>query len=323
MIEPGDRIYKDQTNPFFALSIDASYSSSMSINRAEATRLARICLPKILLSRRRQAETTTVDDAPSSSIEKYEEVSENNIKVKSLCRLWAGMGYIYQVTITLSSSQTYNFIIKHVVPPTKSRRSFGDARKATSYLIEANFYEHVALTLIDEYDDLSMPIPYHVERNNDTDEITICMSMLHGSPGYLEEKNIQAVLSWLATLHAATWGGGSVGSNNTKKKKLDTYISHQYIQPIGSYWHLNTRPNEHESMSKRGWEGRLKLAARAIDERLRRDKMQCIIHGDAKDANIMFDTSDEGGDRRVIVSMYDFQYCGMAPPSVRGCFVLI
>ena len=40
--------------------------------------------------------------------------------------------------------------------------------------------------------------------------------------------------------------------------------------------------------------------------------MQCCIHGDAKDANMMFD--GKGG-----VSMYDFQYCGRAPPSV-SCY---
>ena len=59
-------------------------------------------------------------------------------------------------------------------------------------------------------------------------------------------------------------------------------------------------------MPRKGWEGRLKLAARAIDERLRRDEMQCCIHGDAKDANMLFHSDDDGSGG---VSMYDFQYC--------------
>ena len=130
------------------------------------------------------------------------------------------------------------------------------------------------------------------------------MSLLKGSPGYCgDDDSIHAVLSWLSTLHAATWGS-----------KADEYVKQQLVQPIGSYWHLDTRPNEHNAISNRGWEGRLKLAARAIDERLKRDSMQCCIHGDAKDANMLFD--GKGG-----VSMYDLQYCGRAPPSV-SCYQL-
>ena len=274
----------------------------MSINSKEATRLANACLPKIL--------------AENGEDEKREGViiSEENVSIKNICRLWAGMGYIYQVTITLPSSQknkTYKFIIKHVIPPPKLSRSFGDERKASSYLIEANFYESIAPILINQYD-LSIPTPYHVERNESTDEVTICMSLLVGSPNHYlsDDDNVHAVLCWLATLHAATWG-----------EKVDAYVQQQVVQPIGSYWHLNTRPSEHDSMSNRGWEGRLKLAARAIDERLKRDAMQCCIHGDAKDGNMLFfrnnDTKRGGGGYNMGVSMYDFQYCGKAPPSVR------
>ena len=35
------------------------------------------------------------------------------------------------------------------------------------------------------------------------------------------------------------------------------------------YWHLDTRPEEHRRMGSSGWMGRLKLAARAIDLRLK------------------------------------------------------
>lgn len=210
------------------------------------------------------------------------------------------MGYIYQVTVKLPSSskpKQQSFIIKRVIPPPKNSRSFGDQRKAASYLIEANFYQTIAPKLIEEHG-LSIPIPYHVERDEDNDQVTICMSRLEGSPGYLENDKVHSVLTWLATLHAATWGS-----------KADDYVNQKLVQPIGSYWHLDTRPSEHDSMSRSGWEGRLKLAARAIDERLKRDGMQCCIHGDAKDANMLFNKEGQ-------VSMYDFQYCGKAPPSV-------
>mmetsp|Transcript_19375 Transcript_19375/g.45261 ORF Transcript_19375/g.45261 Transcript_19375/m.45261 type:complete len:152 (+) Transcript_19375:38-493(+) len=39
--------------------------------------------------------------------------------------------------------------------------------------------------------------------------------------------------------------------------------------------------------------------------------MQTVVHGDAKDANMLFST--EGG--QVVAQLYDFQYAGRAPPS--------
>lgn len=55
--------------------------------------------------------------------------------------------------------------------------------------------------------------------------------------------------------------------------------------------------------------GRLKLAARAIDLRLKEDTMQSVCHGDAKGANIVYGTSDAG---EAVPLVYDFQYSGKA-----------
>lgn len=282
----------------------------MSINRKEAVRLARKCLPKIL-------ELSGNNDNAGESNDQNDRIqtlSENDVAVKSLCRLWAGMGYIYQITVQLPSPSTssssgmekYHFIVKRVVPPSKKSRSMGDERKTISYFLEANFYESIAPSLIEDHG-LSIPIPYYVERGgaDDDDRVTICMSRLDGSPGRLADENaVRAVLDWLSTLHAATWGPAATD-----------HVARNLAQPVGSYWHLETRPDEHDSMSRRGWEGRLKLAARAIDERLRRDGMQCCIHGDAKDVNMLF--TKEGG-----VGLYDFQYFGKAPPSVDLAYFL-
>ena len=60
-------------------------------------------------------------------------------------------------------------------------------------------------------------------------------------------------------------------------------------------------------MPQRGLEGRLRKAARGIDERLKADSMQTICHGDAKEANMMFEAGE--------ALLYDFQYCGKAPPT--------
>ncbi len=55
--------------------------------------------------------------------------------------------------------------------------------------------------------------------------------------------------------------------------------------------------------------GRLKLAAKAIDARLKQDPMQSVCHGDAKGANIVYATGEAG---EVVPLVYDFQYCGKA-----------
>ena len=47
----------------------------------------------------------------------------------------------------------------------------GDERKALSYVLEANFYEKFAPTLIEEHH-LVIPMPYHVERE-ENDQVTI------------------------------------------------------------------------------------------------------------------------------------------------------
>ena len=61
-------------------------------------------------------------------------------------------------------------------------------------------------------------------------------------------------------------------------------------------------------MGRAGWMGRLRLAARAIDLRLKADPLQSVCHGDAKGANILY---AEGG-AAVVPLVYDFQYCGKA-----------
>jgi hypothetical protein len=202
------------------------------------------------------------------------------IRIKTVCRLWGGMGHVYELSFGSTS-----FIVKCIDPDPDQLESLGGRRKGVSYQVEAHFYESYAINLIDRHG-LQLPRPYLVER--DGDRTTICMSKLEARQHGGFEK---AVITWLAKLHATTWGQNADG-----------------LQPIGSYWYLDTRPDEHASMPRKGWQGRLKRAARAIDTRLRRDPMQCIIHGDAKDANILW--GDDGQ-----VAMCDFQYCGKAPPT--------
>ena len=228
-----------------------------------------------------------------------------DVKLSKICRLWAGMGHIYQVE--LWTTGTVCFVMKHIKPPSRKRQSFGDQRKAASYHVECNFYDNLAASLIRDYG-LHIPTPYLVEHGPAKEEITICMSLLVGNEidmSNLEE--VKSVLSWLAKFHAVYWG----------QDQVDRIVQEVGLQAMGSYWHLDTRPEEHGNMSRNGWEGRLKRAARAIDSCLKRDPMQCLIHGDAKKANMMLVSSlhDAVNAREETVAMYDFQYCGRGTPT--------
>jgi hypothetical protein len=247
------------------------------IPKEQVLRLAEKCLPHLVEK-----------DTAQRTLE------ASDIKLSQLCRLWAGMGHIYNVSLW---NGTVEFVVKHVAPPSRQKQSFGDRRKADSYQVEANFYHKLAASL--QVDDgVCLPAPYLVEHGPADGEITICMSLLRGDSIY-NATDVQGALAWMAKFHAAHWG----------EDNIDSLVEDIGLQKNGSYWYLDTRPDEHSSMPRRGWEGRLKRAARAIDSCLKRDPMQCLIHGDPKDANIMLldDTHQ--------VAMYDFQYCGRGTPT--------
>lgn len=67
----------------------------------------------------------------------------------------------------------------------------------------------------------------------------------------------------------------------------------------GTYWHLETRPQELDALS----DPSLKKAAPVIDQALKTCTHQTIIHGDAKLANVCFSGNGE-------VAAVDFQYVG-------------
>jgi len=99
----------------------------------------------------------------------------------------------------------------------------------------------------------------------------------------LEFSEVKVCLKWLANFHA-------------------TFLSHKPtgLWEIGTYWNLETRPDEFEKIEHR----ELKSKAYLIDELLNQSKYQTIVHGDAKLANFCF---SENGDS---VAAVDFQYVG-------------
>jgi len=92
----------------------------------------------------------------------------------------------------------------------------------------------------------------------------------------------KSCLTWLAHFHGEFMGNSPYN-----------------LWSIGTYWHLDTRPEEWEAMKHR----ELKQNAKAIDSRLKAASFQTIVHGDAKLANFCFHPDGK-------VAAVDFQYVG-------------
>lgn len=94
---------------------------------------------------------------------------------------------------------------------------------------------------------------------------------------------VKVCLKWLANFHI-------------------TFLTQQAIGlwEVGTYWHLETRPDEFEKIEHQ----ELKTKAHLIDAALNQCKYLTIVHGDAKLANFCF--SEDGKN----IAAVDFQYVG-------------
>ena len=94
---------------------------------------------------------------------------------------------------------------------------------------------------------------------------------------------VELCLQWLAHFHATFLNEPTEG-----------------LWEIGTYWHLETRPDEWDVME----DGALKQAAGKIDSMLNACTFQTLVHGDAKVANFCFSKDNSQ------VAAVDFQYVG-------------
>ena len=208
-------------------------------------------------------------------------------------KLWSGYGVIQRAT--LSGVDPAQVIIKHIdISHARSnRRGWGGdlshQRKVRSYQVEKKFYESFSANC-----GSACRVPRFVaaEEKLDNGGWIIVLEDLdtagfNGRKQNVTARDIRACLAWLANFHVTFMGTEGKG-----------------LWPIGTYWHLATRPDELAAMP----EGRLKQSAFQIDRRLNESKYQTLVHGDAKVANFCF--SSMSPDR---VAAVDFQYVG------RGC----
>ena len=211
---------------------------------------------------------------------------------KIICDLWAGCGHVWEIKI----NHKPDLIIKRISMPNNCT-SIGDCRKKQSYICETKFYLHFANHLISINCQVPKPLHIHSANENGSNIITIAMSKLHGTNGTSSLEQSAAFMCWLANLHSEYWG--------SERANAAVALG---LQEQGTYWYLETRPDELAAMPSKGWEGELKQVASRIDTYLKReDCFPTILHGDAKLANMLF-TQDE--EMNWIPLVYDFQYAG-------------
>ena len=258
-------------------------------------------------------------------------------EIESVQSLWSGYGQIMRVRLlgsskasTRSPSQNppETAIVKHVCPPERRRHKYGwegdvsHQRKLHSYDNETNFYRNAS-----EHCNEDCRVPNLLGADSagaesqtraGTDGISntdwlLVMEDLDAAGFHLRHRNVtdvqaKACFSWLANLHA-------IFLHDTTDQSQTSPAEEHQLWPTGTYWHLETRPDEFAVME----DGSLKRAAAKIDTALNNARFQTLVHGDAKLANFCFAEDDR-------VAAVDFQYvgggCGMKDVAyfISSCF---
>ncbi|MEM9188461.1 MAG: phosphotransferase [Myxococcota bacterium] len=199
--------------------------------------------------------------------------------------LWSGYGQVLR--LRLGGGEVRSVVLKSVMPPDDAEhpRGFGGprshARKLRSYDVEMAFYQRFSSRVPEAARTAECLAASRTERGwrflfEDLDD-----AGFEGRRQRLTARELDRCLDWLAAFHA-----GFVGT------PVDG------LWPVGTYWHLGTRPDEFEAMSP----GPLRDAAAALDQALNRCRYPTLVHGDAKVANFCFGVTG--------VAAVDFQYTG-------------
>lgn len=210
-------------------------------------------------------------------------------RVTVIQSLWSGYGEIMR--LELDGSVHSSVILKHIKLPEQGNHPRGwntglsHQRKVRSYQVEARFYQNYTGQC-----GAGCPVPACLAVSVFEDETVLVLTDLDAAGFHLRKEvvsteDIRACLEWLAAFHATFIGSTAEG-----------------LWECGSYWHLDTRPDELAALEDHS----LKTAAPLIDEALQSSAYQTLIHGDAKLANFCFSADREWPG----VAAVDFQYVG-------------
>jgi hypothetical protein len=204
--------------------------------------------------------------------------------------LWSGYGSISRWQV--SGGELDSLIVKLIQFPQEVKHPRGwntprsHLRKIRSYQVEINWYTYWA-----KHCPPACRIPRSYGSFNVGEDQLLLLEDLD-TAGFslrrnkLQTKEVLLCLKCLANFHAHFLNR-----------------SPEHLWEKGTYWHLDTRPDEWEAME----ESLLKQEASRIDQILNDCQFQTFVHGDAKVANFCFsDSLDQ-------VAVVDFQYVG------KGC----
>ena len=209
--------------------------------------------------------------------------------------LWSGYGELCRVE--LASEKHSSVIVKHIKLPQPNKHPKGwltdisHQRKLISYQVEVSWYQQY----VNKNENTACPIPKSLFVEKSPNEILLVLEDLQTLgfdylPQAVTNTEINTALRWLAHFHI-------------QHLLQDPNAIPEGLWPCGTYWHLDTRPDELAVLNDQP----LKLAAVKIDAALKQCPFQTIVHGDAKLANFVF---SQDGKR---VAAVDFQYVG------KGC----
>jgi len=200
--------------------------------------------------------------------------------------LWSGYGKISRYELLGAAIKTV--VVKHISLNSKGSHPRGwdssnsHNRKVKSYQVETHWYEQW-----NKRCNVNCRTPQFLGSYSDKKDRWIILEDLDAEypvrKDQLTFSQVKTCLSWLAHFHATFLNQKPSG-----------------LWQIGTYWHLETRPDELKKIEYRA----LKSAAIRIDQELNSCKFRTIVHGDAKLANFCF--SQDG--RKV--AALDFQYVG-------------
>jgi aminoglycoside phosphotransferase (APT) family kinase protein len=208
-------------------------------------------------------------------------------RAEQIQRLWSGYGELARVW--LDGAECASVIVKLVQPMAAARHMNAEqqrsrARKLRSYAVEMRFYERYG-----QLCSKSSRVARKILCEQQAEQWLFVLEDLDAA-GFNQRRDqlprhgVQTCLEWLAQFHA-------------------TFIADppQDLWPVGTYWHLDTRPDE----LARSNDPQLRAAASWLDARLRGAKYRTLVHGDAKVENFCF-TEDLAR-----VAAVDFQYVGI------------
>ncbi|AZG74851.1 phosphotransferase [Shewanella livingstonensis] len=208
--------------------------------------------------------------------------------IESIQPLWGGYGQLFRAYVT--GKPYLSVIVKYICFPQPASHPKGwntplsHHRKLQSYQVEANWYQHYANAhALNSF----CPVPRYLYVDQQANETLLVLQDLH-TLGFTQVRKtattatVLACLTWLGHFHAKYM-----------------HVEPKELWPIGTYWHLDTRPDELAALA----DSPLKSAAHLIDQTLKQVTYQTLVHGDAKLANFCFSTDDRA-------AAVDFQYIG-------------